>query len=67
MASRPAVFRQSDLQRALRAARCAGLDVKQVEIDPTTGKIIITTTTSGAEALSLNPLDKWLASNARST
>ena len=43
MAKRLSIFRQSDLKRALRAARGAGLEVKQVEIDPATGKIIMMT------------------------
>ena len=36
---RPKTFRQSDLKRAISAAKGAGLEVKHVEIDPTTGKI----------------------------
>lgn len=68
MTKRAVTFRQSDLQRALRAAKCAGLDVKHVELDPTTGKIIITTTAgAGAETLPSKPLDRWLASNASSS
>jgi hypothetical protein len=62
---RPKTFRQSDLRRAIRAARGAGLEVKHVEIDPTTGKIIITTTAGAAPQASTNTLDKWLATNAR--
>ena len=66
MTKRTVTFRQSDLQRALRAAKGAGLDVKHVELDPTTGKITITTT-AGTEMLPSNSLDKWLVSHARST
>jgi hypothetical protein len=43
MSKRPSIFRQSDLKRALRAAKGAGIEVKQIEIDPTTGKITMIT------------------------
>jgi hypothetical protein len=46
MSKRLAIFRQADLTRALRAARGAGLEVSGYEIDPITGKILITTRTS---------------------
>src|SRR5262245_58653161 len=39
---RPAQFRQKDLQRALKAAQDAGLEVKMVELDPS-GKVSIST------------------------
>jgi hypothetical protein len=68
MANRSSTFRQSDLKRALRAAKGAGLEVKQVELDPTTGKIIITTTAeTGTGTQTSNPLDSWLATHARSS
>jgi hypothetical protein len=59
-----ASFRQADLTRALRAARAAGLEVSGYEIDPTTGKIIITTLTGAAEQKTETDLDKWMASRA---
>ena len=65
MAKRPALFKQYDLQRALRAAKSAGLEVKHVEIDPVTGRIIITTTAGAATQTSTASLDNWLASHAR--
>lgn len=40
--SRKASFQESDLSRALRAARKAGLDVARVEIDKD-GKIVLVT------------------------
>ena len=59
-------FRQHDLTRALRAARAAGLEVSGYEIDPVTGKIIVTTKSPGGEAPVGNDLDKWMAAHARS-
>jgi hypothetical protein len=64
---RPTLFKQYDLQRALRAAKAAGLEVKHVELDPVTGRIIITTT-AGADNQSVGgTLDNWLTTHARST
>jgi hypothetical protein len=40
MSRRPGLFRQSDLVRALRAARAAGVEVDRVEIDRD-GKLVI--------------------------
>ncbi len=59
-------FRQADVTRALRAARAAGLEVAGYEIDPVTGKIMVTTKSPGGEAPAGNDLDKWLAAHARS-
>jgi hypothetical protein len=42
MARAPSTFRQSDVTRALRAAKAAGVDVARIEIDPD-GKIVIVT------------------------
>jgi hypothetical protein len=60
-----ASFRQADVTRALRAARAAGLEVSGYEINPLTGKIIITTLTSAGERKAAETdLDKWIASHA---
>lgn len=69
MANRPATFRHTDLKRALRAAKAAGLEVTKVELDPVTGKIIIITTAEAGTARTQisNPLDNWLATHARSS
>jgi hypothetical protein len=68
MANRPTKFRQADLKRALRAAKGAGLEVKQVELDPVTGRIIIKTgAETGKETQTSNPLDSWLVTHARSS
>ena len=34
-------FRQSDVQRAIRAAKATGLPVARVEVDPKTAKITV--------------------------
>ncbi|MEN3791845.1 hypothetical protein [Fulvimarina sp. MAC3] len=39
MARQPVVFKQSDLTRAIKAARAAGLDVGRIEIEP--GRIVV--------------------------
>jgi hypothetical protein len=67
MSRAAANFRQADVTRALRAARAAGLEVARYEIDPVTGKIMVTTKLAGGEATAAgNDLDKWLADHARS-
>jgi hypothetical protein len=66
-AKRQVSFRQIDLQRALRAAMGAGLEVKHVELDPVTGKIIITTAQAGTATQNSSPLDNWLVTHARSS
>jgi hypothetical protein len=65
MAKRPTLFKQYDLQRALRAAKSAGLEVKHVELDPVTGRIIITTTAGADNQSATGTLDNWLATHAR--
>jgi len=64
MSRRPATFKQADLQRALRAARAAGVEVERVEIDAATGRIIIVIA-RGTDAVNGNALDDWLAKHAR--
>ena len=60
-------FRQTDLTRALRAARKLGLEITGYEIEPLTGKIVVTT---GAKAPAPQEtpeanLARWRASRAR--
>jgi len=49
-------FRQSDLTRAVKAARASGLDVVRTEIDMETGRIVLVHTLEGT---SISPFDEW--------
>ena len=69
MARGPVSFRQSDLTRALRAAKHAGLEVSGYEIESGTGNIVVhighqppQTREERAKAA----LDKWLAEHGES-
>jgi len=64
MPRRPSAFRQHDLTRALRAARAAGLQISGYEIEPSTGKIIVTTNDEALEGNGPSDLQKWLVKNA---
>ena len=55
-------FKQSDVKRALKAARDGGLDVGRVEIDAE-GKIVLVANAQAIESTS--PLDKWKKERAR--
>ena len=66
MTKRVAPFRQADLQRALRGAKAAGLNVARVEIGPENGKIVIVTDVE-ARRLPENPLDQWKARHVRAS
>jgi hypothetical protein len=41
-------FRRIDLTRAIKAVMAAGAEVDRAEIDPTTGKIVVVISKSGA-------------------
>jgi hypothetical protein len=59
-------FRQADLRRALRAVKDAGAIVERIEIEPSTGKIVIIP--AGAASAPDTELDTWLAKrHARAT
>jgi hypothetical protein len=61
----PCSFRETDVRRAIKAARSSGLDIARLEIEPVTGKIsIMTSSSSGAEKADL---DGWMAEHARQT
>jgi hypothetical protein len=64
MPRRPAIFRKSDLERALRAVKAAGLQVARIEIDQT-GKMTVVIGDHATVAES--PLDQWKASRARAS
>jgi hypothetical protein len=51
-------FKQSEIERGLRAVEAMGLQVHSVELDPHTGKIFIGTKPTDA-AVSLNKADPW--------
>lgn len=59
--SRPSVFRQQDVTRALRAAISAGLQVSGYEVDPATGKIVVNTGPQSGKDTGSSDLDRWLS------
>ena len=61
MASKPATFRQADLQRALKGFLSVGLSVASAEIQR--DKIVIHTSDNGAQE---SPLDAWRRSDGQS-
>jgi hypothetical protein len=60
----PCSFKQRDVVRALRATRAAGMEVTRLEIAKD-GTIILVAGKS--EAQESEPLDRWMADNARQT
>jgi hypothetical protein len=62
----PCSFRETDVRRAVKAARSSGIVIASLEIEPVTGKItIMTSSNSGAEKIT--DLDRWIAEDARKT
>ena len=58
---------QTALRRALRIAKDEGIVIGGFEVDPTTGKIRVVST-SGAEASGAGvAFDSWFAKNARAS
>jgi len=57
MARVPAIFRQQDVTRAIRAAKAAGVEIQRVEIAKD-GRIVIVT--GGAEPAVQDDLDREL-------
>ena len=66
MPRRPCTFRETDIQRALRVVRAAGIEDARLEIEPVTGKITIMTS-SNSDAEKITDLDRWVAEHARQT
>ncbi len=60
MSCLPRTFRHRDLTATLKAMVKAGVDVRAVEIDPITGKIVILTI-AGGDKEPTTDLDRWLA------
>lgn len=58
MARRPLPFKQADVLRAVKGARAAGMDLGRVEIDPSTGRIVLVA--AGKAEAPTNDLDRWL-------
>jgi hypothetical protein len=63
MSRGPVTFKQRDVTAALKAAKAAGLEVAKVEVDPITGRIVITTN-AGGDKEPTTDLDRWLIKHA---
>jgi hypothetical protein len=59
MARGPAIFRQQDVTRAIRAAKAAGVEIQRIEI-ARDGRIVIITAAEAGHQIS-TPLDTWMA------
>ena len=59
--TRPAPFRQSDITRAVRGAKKAGMVVGRFEIDPTTGKIVVHSASGNQAAATENSWGDYTA------
>lgn len=67
MARRTSTFRQSDVERAVKAARAAGLDIGMVEVAPDGTIRVKVGATSEDSPTAATPYDDWKArKNARS-
>jgi hypothetical protein len=62
MSRTPATFKQSDVMRALKAVRAAGLEVIETKIGRD-GSIVLVHKTEGGSAAAPRPYDEWKASN----
>jgi hypothetical protein len=62
----PCSFRETDVRRAVKAARSSGIDIASMEIEPVTGKITIMTS-SKSDVEKFTDLDRWVAERARQT
>ena len=61
MTRRPSTFRQSDVERAVKAARSAGLDVGVVEVAPDGTIRVMVGATPGESQSATTPFDEWKA------
>jgi hypothetical protein len=64
MSRRPSTFKQSDVTRALKGVRAAGIEVFRVEID-VNGKLVVITSAPSPDAGKDTDLDTWKAQRAR--
>lgn len=46
---RPAPLRQVELTRYLKAVKAAGVEVRKIEIDPGSGKVVVVTDKAGPD------------------
>ena len=58
LSRRPATFRQTDLTRALKGARAAGVEIAQVEIDKD-GRIIVVAAKSNEQSSNGGERNEW--------
>jgi hypothetical protein len=63
---RPCMFRQTDLKRAVKAVRAAGLEVARVEINKD-GVIVVVPGKFAEDVAGGSDLDKWVRAHARAT
>lgn len=55
-------FKQADVSRAVKGALTGGMKIGRVEIDPSSGRIVILP--PDAKPAEENALDKWLTKHA---
>ena len=53
----PSNFRQTDVARAIKAAKGSGLDIAKVEVDPRTAKITLVMKDDTTAEVETNPFD----------
>ena len=61
MARRPSTFRQSDVERAVKAARSSGLTVASIEVTPNGTIRVIVEAAEGESRSAVSPFDEWKA------
>jgi len=55
----PSNFRQTDVARAIKAAKGSGLDITRVEVDPKTAKIVLVVKGDDTDTkIEVNPFDE---------
>jgi len=61
MARRKAAFTQTDLERALKAAQRAGLEIARTEFDPATGGFTLVYRNDNETSEPVSAFDEWKA------